>query len=91
MPPPNQQPAPDQPFPLSTEREQSSIPKAGTNGEVWVYPSPQVIQFNKKRKFYRKKFKKALSLVFISKISNMYFSPLTNSATFQILEYKELE
>lgn len=42
MPPPNQQPSPDQPFPLSTNREQSSIPKAGTNGDVWVYPSAQV-------------------------------------------------
>lgn len=42
MPPPNQRPAPDQPFPLSTEREFSTIPKAGTSGEVWVYPSPQV-------------------------------------------------
>lgn len=42
MPPPNQLPAPDQPFPLSTEREESSIPKAGTNGEVWMYPSAQM-------------------------------------------------
>ncbi|KAK7603003.1 hypothetical protein V9T40_003002 [Parthenolecanium corni] len=42
MPPPNQRPAPDQPFPLSTEREFSTIPKAGTSGEVWVYPSPQM-------------------------------------------------
>jgi len=41
MPPPNQRPAPDQPFPLSTNREQSTIPKAGTN-ETWVYPSEQM-------------------------------------------------
>jgi cytochrome c heme-lyase len=42
MPPPNQQPAPGQPFPLPTERVTSSIPKAGTEGDRWVYPSPQV-------------------------------------------------
>lgn len=42
MPPANQMPAPDQPFPLSTDREESSIPKAGTKGETWVYPSAQV-------------------------------------------------
>ncbi|CAL1535571.1 unnamed protein product [Lymnaea stagnalis] len=41
MPPPNQRPAPDQPFPLPTERVVSSIPKAGTE-EHWVYPSPQM-------------------------------------------------
>lgn len=42
MPAPNQLPAPDQPFLLPTEREKSSIPKAGTDNEVWVYPSAQV-------------------------------------------------
>ncbi|OUC49705.1 cytochrome c/c1 heme lyase [Trichinella nativa] len=41
MPPENQQPAPDQPFPLSTERELSSIPKAGSD-ENWMYPSAQM-------------------------------------------------
>ena len=29
MPPPNQRPAPDQPFPLPIDRQTSSIPKAG--------------------------------------------------------------
>lgn len=42
MPPPNQQPAPDQPFELSKERQFSTIPKAGTENEVWVYPSQQM-------------------------------------------------
>ena len=44
MPPPNQQPAPDQPFPLDTSRVQSSIPKATKDGsdEKWVYPSEQM-------------------------------------------------
>jgi len=43
MPAANQKPAPDQPFPLSTERVQSSIPRAGKEpGEVWVYPSQQM-------------------------------------------------
>lgn len=47
MPPPNQQPAPDQPFALPTEREVSSIPKSEGDGEFWVYPSAQVILMNK--------------------------------------------
>ncbi len=43
MPPPNQRPAPDQPFPLPTDRERSTIPKAGGDeGETWVYPSQQM-------------------------------------------------
>ncbi len=42
MPPPNQRPSPGQPFPLSTERIQSTIPKAGTEKEKWVYPSEQM-------------------------------------------------
>lgn len=42
MPPPNQLPAPDQPFPLPTDRVQSNIPKAGTENECWVYPSQQM-------------------------------------------------
>ena len=41
MPPPNQRPAPDQPFHLPTERVTSTIPKAGTD-ENWVYPSQQM-------------------------------------------------
>lgn len=43
MPPPNQLPAPDQPFVLPTEREVSTIPKAEGDGQFWVYPSAQVI------------------------------------------------
>lgn len=43
MPPPNQRPSPGQPFPLSTDRQKSTIPKAGTEKEeTWVYPSPQM-------------------------------------------------
>lgn len=37
----NQKPAPGQPFPLSTERVVSSIPRAGKK-ENWVYPSEQM-------------------------------------------------
>ena len=33
MPPPNQRPAPDQPFPLPIDRQKSSIPKAGAVSE----------------------------------------------------------
>ena len=41
MPPPNQRPAPDQPFPLPIERQKSNIPKAGSE-ETWEYPSQQM-------------------------------------------------
>jgi len=40
--PPNQQPSLDQPFPLSTEREVSSIPTASEDRKHWVYPSAQM-------------------------------------------------
>uniref|UniRef100_A0A0N4ZR41 Holocytochrome c-type synthase n=1 Tax=Parastrongyloides trichosuri TaxID=131310 RepID=A0A0N4ZR41_PARTI len=46
---PNQKPAPDQPFPLSTKRINSSIPKADTN-ENWQYPSPQMFWNAMRRK-----------------------------------------
>uniref|UniRef100_A0A914ZKX8 Holocytochrome c-type synthase n=1 Tax=Parascaris univalens TaxID=6257 RepID=A0A914ZKX8_PARUN len=52
MPPPNQCPSPDQPFPLSTDREQSSIPKADSN-EYWQYPSPQMFWNAMLRKGWR--------------------------------------
>ncbi|OQR73856.1 cytochrome c-type heme lyase-like [Tropilaelaps mercedesae] len=43
MPAPNQQPQPDQPFALPTDRVKSTIPKAdGKDGETWEYPSPQM-------------------------------------------------
>ena len=43
MPPPNQRPSPGQPFPLSTNRQTSSIPKGGVEGEEkWQYPSEQM-------------------------------------------------
>lgn len=41
MPPPNQRPSSDQPFALSTERVESTIPRAST-GKNWVYPSEQM-------------------------------------------------
>ena len=41
MPPANQLPAPNQPFPLPTDRQKSSIPRAGTQ-DNWVYPSQQM-------------------------------------------------
>jgi cytochrome c heme-lyase len=54
MPPPNQRPAPDQPFPLSTARQESSIPKAGEKeGEKWVYPSQQMFWNAMLRKGWR--------------------------------------
>ena len=43
IPPLSQEPAPGQPYPLSTARERSTIPKAGGNeGETWTYPSEQM-------------------------------------------------
>lgn len=53
MPPPNQRPSPGQPFPLSTERQKSSIPKAGTESETWVYPSAQMFWNAMLRKGWR--------------------------------------
>lgn len=52
MPPANQQPSPNQPFPLPIERQKSSIPKAGTN-ETWVYPSQQMFWNAMLRKGWR--------------------------------------
>ncbi|KAK2725283.1 holocytochrome c-type synthase-like [Artemia franciscana] len=52
MPPPNQRPAPDQPFPLSTERQTSTIPKADKN-ENWQYPSEQMFWNAMLRKGWR--------------------------------------
>lgn len=37
----DQNPAPDQPFPLRKDREKSSIPKAGSD-DTWEYPSAQM-------------------------------------------------
>ncbi|XP_069703448.1 holocytochrome c-type synthase [Periplaneta americana] len=53
MPPPNQQPAPDQPFPLPTQRQTSTIPKAGAEHEFWVYPSQQMFWNAMLRKGWR--------------------------------------
>jgi cytochrome c heme-lyase len=38
----NQQPAPGQAVPLSTDRVKSGIPKGGTDEDTWQYPSPQM-------------------------------------------------
>ncbi|NXO53244.1 CCHL lyase, partial [Aramus guarauna] len=52
MPPPNQQPSPGQPFPLSTVREESSIPRAHSD-KKWVYPSEQMFWNAMLRKGWR--------------------------------------
>ena len=49
MPPANQLPAADQPFPLPTERQKSSIPRAGTQ-DNWQYPSQQMFYNALRRK-----------------------------------------
>lgn len=53
MPPPNQRPAPDQPFLLSTKREKSTIPKATEVNATWEYPSPQMFWNAMLRKGWR--------------------------------------
>ncbi len=57
MPPPNQRPAPDQPFPLPTDRQSSSIPRAVKNKEsdpdTWQYPSQQMFWNAMLRKGWR--------------------------------------
>lgn len=50
---PNQKPAPDQPFDLSTERQVSTIPKADSDKDHWVYPSPQMFWNAMLRKGWR--------------------------------------
>lgn len=52
MPPPNQRPAPDQPFPLPTARQKSTIPKSGA-AENWEYPSQQMFWNAMLRKGWR--------------------------------------
>ena len=49
MPPANQLPAPDQPFPLPTNRQKSSIPRSGTE-DNWHYPSQQMFYNALRRK-----------------------------------------
>lgn len=55
MPAANQKPAPDQPFPLPTERQMSNIPKVTPDGskEFWVYPSQQMFWNAMLRKGWR--------------------------------------
>lgn len=55
MPPPNQRPAPDQPFLLSTDRVKSTIPKVTKDGapETWTYPSEQMFWNAMLRKGWR--------------------------------------
>lgn len=46
----NQLPAPMQNEELSTERVKSTIPKGGTDGDTWQYPSPQMFYNSLARK-----------------------------------------
>ncbi|XP_014676870.1 PREDICTED: cytochrome c-type heme lyase-like [Priapulus caudatus] len=52
MPPPNQRPAPDQPFMLDLGRQVSSIPRSGADG-YWTYPSQQMFWNAMLRKGWR--------------------------------------
>uniref|UniRef100_A0A182W163 holocytochrome-c synthase n=1 Tax=Anopheles minimus TaxID=112268 RepID=A0A182W163_9DIPT len=57
MPPANQNPSPGQPFPLPTDRQISSIPKATVTAdgkqEFWLYPSQQMFWNAMLRKGWR--------------------------------------
>merc|ERR1712018_623803 len=56
MPPPNQRPSPDQPFPLDTTRVASSIPKhtpQGNSDKTWQYPSQKMFWNAMLRKGWR--------------------------------------
>ncbi|ELU04991.1 hypothetical protein CAPTEDRAFT_3770 [Capitella teleta] len=53
MEPPNQRPAPDQPFALPTQRQASTIPRFDRPGETWVYPSQQMFWNAMLRKGWR--------------------------------------
>lgn len=54
MPPPNQRPAPDQPFSLSTVRQPSNIPNSNDEaGGSWKYPSEQMFWNAMLRKGWR--------------------------------------
>lgn len=55
MPAANQKPSPDQPFPLPTDRQTSSIPKVTEDGHVefWQYPSQQMFWNAMLRKGWR--------------------------------------
>lgn len=55
MPAANQKPAPDQPFPLPTDRQTSTIPKVTEDGsrEFWQYPSQQMFWNAMLRKGWR--------------------------------------
>jgi len=50
--PANTRALPDQAMPLDIDRQKSSIPKGGTDDEVWAYPSPQMFwnSLNRKNK-----------------------------------------
>ncbi|KAG7278697.1 hypothetical protein CRUP_030091 [Coryphaenoides rupestris] len=52
MPPPNQTPALDQPFPLPLNRKESNIPRHGSE-KNWVYPSEQMFWNAMLRKGWR--------------------------------------
>ena len=93
MPPPNQRPSPEQPFPLSVDRQTSSIPKAGTSGEKWVYPSAQMFWNAMLRKGWRWRDEDGISADTMSHIIHIHNN--NNEAAWQevlkweALRYKE--
>lgn len=65
MPPPNQVPAPDQPFSLSVKREESKIPRSDT-GQNWVYPSEQM--------FWNAMLRKGWVYLYVSIPKSMFYN-----------------
>lgn len=93
MPAPNQSPSPDQPFPLSTEREKSSIPKASSPGETWIYPSQQMFWNAMLRKGWRWKDEDKINADTMAHIIHIHNN--NNEAAWQevlkweVMHYKE--
>ena len=93
MPPPNQRPSPDQPFPLATDRQKSTIPKVSANGETWVYPSQQMFWNAMLRKGWRWKDEEGITPKTMEHIIHIHNN--NNEAAWQevlkweVLHYKE--
>ena len=62
---PNQQAAPGQRAPLSTERETSTIPSGSSDDPLWVYPSQQMFYNAMVRKGYSPREKEMGAVVAI--------------------------
>lgn len=92
MPPPNQRPQPDQPFPLDTGRIKSSIPKAGgKEGETWEYPSQQMFWNAMIRKVSRDEIRNETFRIVESSLICSYYQLTFFSGCLQGWRWKEAD